>query len=81
MLNFLFGYFIGRNQRNEVIEPTEKTKSQCELVLEYIHSHPHTTCSEISSNLKMESYSVNAYLIKLLKTRKIQRTEDKRYYI
>lgn len=81
MNNFIVGFLLGRRCSKPSIKPSKKTLNRHEQVLNYVEKNPYSSCGDISLDLNLSCSDVNGSLIKLCREGKLQRTEDKRYFI
>ena len=81
MSNFIMGFLLGKRCSKPSLKPSKETLNHHEQVLNYVEKNPLSSCGDISSNLNLFCPDVNASLIKLWREGKLQRTEDKRYFI
>ena len=79
MFNFLMGFLLGSKHNKAVqLTPTEKTLNRHVQILEYVHLHPASTCSEIASALNLSCSDVNASLFKLERSGMVKK-DNKKY--
>ena len=81
MSNFIMGFLLGRRCSKPSLKPSKETLNRHDKVLNYVEKNPYSSCGEISLNLNLPCPDVNGSLIKLWREGKVQRTEDKRYFI
>lgn len=81
MNNFIMGFLLGRRCSKPLIKPSKETLNRHEQVLNYVEKNPYSSCGDISLSLNLPCSDINGSLIKLWREGKLQRTEDKRYYI
>ena len=81
MNSFIIGFLLGKRCSKPSINPSKETLNRHNKILNYIEKNPYSVCNDISLNLNLPCPDVNASLIKLWKEKKIQRTEDGRYFI
>ena len=81
MNNFIIGFLLGKRCSKPSIGPSKETLNRHNKILNYIEKNPYSVCDDISLNLNLPCSDVNASLIKLWREKKLQRTEDKRYFI
>ena len=81
MSNFIMGFLLGKRCSKPSLKPSKETLNRHDKVLIYGEKNPYSSCGEISLNLNLPCPDVNGSLIKLWREGKVQRTEDKRYFI
>ena len=81
MSNFIMGFLLGKRCSKPSLKPSKETLNRHDKVLIYVEKNPYSSCGEISLNLNLPCPDVNGSLIKLWREGKVQRTEDKRYFI
>ena len=81
MSNFIMGFLLGKRCSKPSLKPSKETLNRHDKVLIYVEKNPYSSCGEISLNLNLPCPDVNGSLIRLWIERKVQRTEDKRYFI
>ena len=81
MSNFIMGFLLGKRCSKPSLKPSKETLNRHDKVLIYVEKNPYSSCGEISLNLNLPCPDVNGSLIKLWREGKVQRTENKRYFI
>ena len=81
MSNFIMGFLLGKRCSKPSLKPSKETLNRHDKVLIYVEKNPYSSCGEISLNLNLPCPDVNGSLIRLWREGKVQRTEDKRYFI